>query len=117
MKFSELTPREVAAICNGCGGKGGWVRPPQFRFRADCNHHDFHYWRGGSERDRRKADRQFLLSMIGDSLELRGPRQFFHILAAIVYYNAVRFCGRKFFFYTRYPRNRAALDSWMRDFH
>ncbi len=31
-KYEDLTPEEKKEICNGCGGKGGWIKPPHAVF-------------------------------------------------------------------------------------
>lgn len=58
-KYSSLTHEQKKHICNGCGGKGGWIKPPKFIFHASCDQHDFYYWRGCSEDDRLLADISF----------------------------------------------------------
>lgn len=97
-RFRNLNSLERGVICNGCGGKGGFFRPPQYRFRASCNHHDFNYWIGGGDVERKEADDQFLAATLEDAglaeswwrrLWLRG--------AAYRYYWAVRAFGGKFF--------------------
>ena len=48
MKYEELDVKQKAYICNGCGGKGGFVKPPyRIFFNASCNHHDYGFWKGG----------------------------------------------------------------------
>ena len=37
--YKDLTDTQKQAICNGCGGKGGFINPPEFLFHASCNHH------------------------------------------------------------------------------
>lgn len=67
LRYSDLTEADRKRICNGCGAKGGWLKVPDFFFEADCDHHDFHYWRGGTWAERKKADRQFLAHMLRDA--------------------------------------------------
>ena len=99
MKFRDLTPEQVKKICNGCGGKGSWVPVPQFIFHASCEHHDFNYWLGGTEADRKKADKQFYQAMKKDIKdEPWWKRPWYHILA-YTYYKAVRIKGGEFFCY------------------
>jgi len=53
----DLTPEQKKDICNGCGGKGGWIKPPHAKlFRDDCNEHDLLYYIGHTWWDRMKAD-------------------------------------------------------------
>lgn len=99
-KYNELTQEEKKAICNGCGGKGSFVPVPNFRFKASCNHHDYNYFLGGTEKDRLKADTQFLEAMILDA-GLNGNlfRRIFYKFWAYIYYFAVRIFGKKYFNY------------------
>lgn len=101
-KWSQFSHEDVVqleklGIINGCGGKGGRVKPPQFRFRASCNQHDWNYYLGGSQADRAKADRQFYIAMLGDVRKLPLWRWPVHLTAAFLYYAAVRRHGMRFF--------------------
>lgn len=99
VRYEDLTPEQKAKICNGCGGKGGWFNPPEFCFHASCNHHDFNYWLGGDEEDRKKADKQFYAAMLEDCERYKGLRKYYYRSMAWVYYRAVRMCGSQFFNY------------------
>ena len=99
VRYRDLTQEQKDFICNGCGGKGGWFQPPQFIFNADCNHHDFQYFIGCSEVDRKKADEQFYEEMIKDANHYHWLKRTFYKLMAFTYYRAVRQCGKKFFYY------------------
>lgn len=106
-RFRNLNQVERAVICNGCGGKGGWLDPPDYKFRASCDHHDFNYWLGGSLEDRKRADEQFLEAMLEDAV---GPwwKRLWLKGAAWRYYWAVRAFGWKFF-NLRPPETDAAI--------
>jgi len=46
VRFADLTQEMIEALhdteeMNGCGGKGGWLNPPDWIFSASCDHHDF----------------------------------------------------------------------------
>lgn len=57
MKYEDLTQEQKELICNGCGGKGGYFKPPHNKlFVEDCNRHDFDYHVGCTWLDRLKAD-------------------------------------------------------------
>ena len=99
LKYRDLTPEQKAKICNGCGGKGGFIKPPQFLFRASCNQHDFYYWRGGTELDRKKADDAFYRFMKMDANSAEWYRVVFYRMIAFSYYRAVRAFGKKYFSY------------------
>ena len=32
IKYADLTPEQKKFVCNGCGGIGGWINPPEFLF-------------------------------------------------------------------------------------
>ena len=95
-RFRNLTQLEIKVICNGCGSKGGWFKPPDYRFRASCDHHDFNWWLGGNDLDRELADDKFLREMLHDATfdrcGRRRPawRRWWYKGAAYRYYYAVR---------------------------
>lgn len=97
--YSELNDNQKKAICNGCGGKGGWITPPQFIFKASCNQHDFYSWRGGKEEDRAKADKEFYQAMLEDIKSQPLIKKPYYHLWAFTYYKAVRIFGKKYFNY------------------
>lgn len=131
--YGMLTPEMKKEICNGCGGKGGLVRPPHgVFFVTSCNHHDYGYWKGGSEVDRKRADIRLKERMMEDcdSLLLYDKKsdaglpwykRLFNLGRAKatayskwavyrpwceLYYLGVKIAGRKFFRYApqkRYP--------------
>lgn len=96
-----LTDAQRAEAVNGCGRKGGWIRPPQWLFRSSCNDHDIRYYVGGTERDRREADEIFRADMLRAANA--GPtwaRPWMHVHGWI-YYRAVRLCGRWSYHYRK----------------
>lgn len=104
IRYADLTPTMRLHICNGCGKKGGWIKPPEFMFTASCNWHDFNYWLGCTEKDRKKADIQFLQAMKKDVSRLAWYRRPLAYLAAETYYLAVRTCGKSAFYYGKEER-------------
>jgi len=111
IRYNELTKEQKEVICNGCGGKGGKLNPPDFMFTASCNHHDFNYWLGHTEEDRRKADKQFLEAMLNDISVLPFWKRFFFRKIAYTYYKAVRLFGKSFFYYAKAERTKEDLLS------
>lgn len=109
LSFKDLTPDEAALICNGCGGKGSWIDPPDWLFKASCDHHDFEYWRGGTEEDRRAADWGFYRAMLDDVAQAPWWRRPFARMRAWTYYKAVRSFARSYFHFGD-PRGRAELE-------
>ena len=99
LKYSELTDPQKLYICNGCGGKGGLIDPPEFIFNSSCNQHDFYYWRGGSEDDRKNADDSFYNHMMDKVKNTPWYKFYVYKALAWTYYKAVRISGKKFFEY------------------
>ena len=101
LRYRDLTLAQAEFIVNGCGGKGGWINPPEFLFHASCSKHDFYYWRGCTEVDRKKADEEFYHWMKIDitSKDLSWWKKAHYKIWAWTYYKAVRLFGKKFFNY------------------
>jgi hypothetical protein len=110
LRYHELTPFQKKHIANGCGGKGGFIKPPDFIFKASCNQHDFYYWRGHNEADREKADKEFYKMMKEDIAKVSSylKKAHYHIWA-YAYYKAVRFGGKKYFYYAPVQKNMKDL--------
>jgi len=69
-----------------------------------CDRHDFNYWRGCCEKDRRDADWRFYKA--GAKKAGRNPLE---QAAALVYYLAVRIGGRMCFYYADKQRDESDL--------
>lgn len=99
LKYKELNSHQKKFVANGCGGKGGLINPPEFLFHASCNHHDFLYWRGCTEEDRKKADDEFYELMKNDISRTNWYLKPHYHIWAYTYYKSVRLIGKKFFYY------------------
>ena len=111
--WSDLNADERALVANGCGGKGSLIPVPDWLFGASCDQHDFYYWRGGTEDDRRKADWQFYLAMREDArLTPWWYPSRLAIMRAWIYYKAVRLFAAGYFHFGQ-QRGRAELDAAM----
>ena len=100
-RYRYLNSLERSELCNGCGGKGGLFNPPDYRFTASCDHHDFNYFLGWTKKDRKQSDVQFLGAMLQDSDTAPSWwRRYWLKGAAWRYYWAVRLVGGKFFYET-----------------
>ena len=98
-KFDQLTPEERKMICNGCGGKGSWIKPPhKLFFKACCDRHDYGYWKGGDEKRREYCDLKFYDAMLEDANKVSNwfSRQRYKAWAWL-YFKAVRINGKKYF--------------------
>ena len=92
--YENLTLKQKAFICNGCGGKGGWIKPPAIAiFDKPCGEHDFDYWLGCTDEDRKKADESFYKRM----KKAVKNKAFCYYIWAYGYYIAVRVFGKKHF--------------------
>lgn len=99
LRYSQLTQEQKSKICNGCGIKGGFIKVPNFLFKASCNHHDFRYWRGCREVDRKDADDSFYKWM---RVDIKGAKWYlkpYYHMWAWFYHKAVRLFGSKHFYY------------------
>lgn len=104
LTYEQLTTHQKDRICNGCGSKGGLINPPEFLFHASCNRHDFRYWLGCTEEDRKNADDSFYKWMKKDISICKWYLKPYYHLWAWVYYKAVRLLGKKHFYYSNKPR-------------
>ena len=103
--FEDLTPEELQEICNGCGGKGGFIKPPhRIFFKAACDHHDYGYWKGNTEALRLICDNKFYEAMKQDCKNLVWYQKLRYQPWCWIYYRAVRSFGKKFFYYGEKPR-------------
>lgn len=110
LKFSDLTDKQKNILCNGCGPKAwGGLQPPQFIFVASCDQHDFYYWRGGIEEDRKKADREFYAAMLTDVKNASWYKKPHYHIWAGAYYLAVRVGGGLAFTYLDKTRTMGDL--------
>ena len=110
LRYKQLNSHQKKTICNGCGGKGGLINPPEFLFHASCNHHDFRYWRGCTEADRKDADDSFYKWMKVDIAISKWYLKPYYHLWAWTYYKAVRLFGKKYFYYVDKPRTLEDLE-------
>jgi len=110
LRYKDLTDTQKQATCNGCGGKGGFINPPEFLFHASCNHHDFRYWRGCTEADRKETDNSFYKWMKVDVSESKWYLKPYYHFLAWSYYKAVRLFGKKYFNYSDKPKTLKDLE-------
>jgi hypothetical protein len=100
VRYQNLNLRQRSEICNGCGGKGGIVKPPHATFfKEECNWHDFNYFLGYNKLHRLKADKQLLQAMLNKVNELGWVNRLRFKPWCYIYYRAVRLVGKKFFYY------------------
>lgn len=99
--YWELTPEEKAEICNGAGAKGG-IKVPNTMYGLDLtevfNIHDYMYYMGENEDDKRKADRAMLENSMIAINKYGGWLSWFRRRRALKYYEAVVYFGAKAFY-------------------
>jgi hypothetical protein len=116
MRYEDLSEKIKACIVNGCGGKGGFIKPPYRAFyKASCDHHDFGYWRGGNREDKKRCDNRFLEAMMADVARLPWWKRPYYYMWCRAYYIAVVKCGDTFFYFTDKKR-RVEDYNWQKIF-
>ena len=131
LRYSDLSEAQKEFITNGCGGKGGLLKPPNFIFKASCNPHDFYYWRGCTEEQRKISDDKFFELMREDikeiefsikekwhqryleNIKISALKSHYHIWA-FSYYKFVRVGGKKYFYYGNKMKTMLDLDYEMK---
>ena len=111
LTYQNLTKEQKAFICNGCGGKGGKIKVPNFLFLASCNHHDFKYWVGCTLLDKVKADFAFYRWMLIDinKAEVTIVQKAYYQVWAFAYFIAVSAGGSKYFYFASKKRDMQSL--------
>ena len=130
LKYKDLTPTQKKFVANGCGGKGGWIQPPNFIFLASCNHHDFKFWLGYLLEHFYKANKDFYIWMKKDianisfstkekwyqryveNVKISALKSHYHIWA-FSYYQAVNIRGKKYFSFSDRPKTLEDLQMEM----
>jgi hypothetical protein len=65
---------------------------------ASCNIHDFSYWKGGTEENRKKADIGFFKAIISD-IDKYDAGTIKYTIYALIFYYAVKLGGKSYFNY------------------
>jgi len=103
--YELLTLEQKKEICNGCGGKGSWIKPPfKLFYKASCNHHDYGYWMGVTEKERILCDNALLKHMRKDCKRVSWFKYLLFRPWCEAYYLAVRFAGSDYFYYGKKKR-------------
>lgn len=92
-------------MSNGCGCSKGvlkYIKPPYAeKYYTACELHDNAYDKGGTEADRKEADRNLFVNM--EKLTIRKSKNPYSIvwftLIALLYYMSIRLFGSFFFNY------------------
>jgi len=110
-KYEDLTERQKAYICNGCGGKGGIVVPPKaVFFKASCNRHDYGFWKGCTEDDFSKCNSVFYIRMKEDVKRLPMWKRPYYYTWCRLYFTGVSIAGKGFFNFAKKKREVDDFD-------
>jgi len=98
-EYWELTETEKKQICNGCGGRGGKLNflIPQKHFQEACNIHDYMYYIGRTQEDKRKADAVLLYNLDTIVKNMKGIKKWWYKKLAKTFYEAVHNFGDYYF--------------------
>ncbi len=102
--YQQLTPEEKSKICNGAGAAGQPISRfiPNSLYFLDCtevfNIHDFDYYRGRREVDKKEADRRLLSNLMILINRAGGPLRWLRHRRALKYYEAVVELGHEAFY-------------------
>jgi len=94
IEFKDLSEEQLIIIFNGSGSDAFPIKPPQLIFGNAALRHDWDYLFGGEEKDRKIADKRFLINCLYAS----GDNIFYNVMSYIYYY-ALRLLGNKSFEY------------------
>ena len=98
VKFESLSRHMIKLICNGCGGKGEFIKPPHnIFFKTSCDKHDYSYIQGGNIKDKEIADLGLYKAMKSDCLQLGFFSKLRYRSWCWLYYQAVKTFGHKYF--------------------
>ena len=99
--FLNLSPEVKAEVCNGAGAKDG-IKVPNTMWGLDMKAvfdiHDYDYWMGEGEEDKRIADRRMLGNAIIFICNKRGFLMYARGIRAMTYFMGVAILGKKAFY-------------------
>jgi hypothetical protein len=86
------------------------VPVPELFLHNICDHHDFNYWIGHTEKDRQKADMEFY-----QAGKRKAGWNLVKQATALTYYLAVRAFGSTCFHYADKERDEADLEAALKE--
>lgn len=99
--FLNLSPEIKKEVCNGAGARDG-IKVPNTMYGLDLKEvfdiHDFDYWIGGNEQDKRTADMRMLSNLMKMINNKGGCLRKLRRYRATSYYSAVADYGKKAFY-------------------
>lgn len=104
--FINASIEDLMKVCNGCGAKGSWFRPPKRMYGTlivyACHVHDWMYQFGLSKKDKKNADKA-MNKNINRLIDCDASAKWYKPVPlqktrSYVYYLGVRLFGSKAFF-------------------
>lgn len=100
-KYHNISPELKAFVCNGAGAKDG-IKVPSSMYGLNLieafNIHDFDYWMGVNDDDKRMADRRMLVNTVIMIVNKGGWLMAPRLYRAMTYFIAVAKFGKKAFY-------------------
>lgn len=100
LKFEDLTDEQINYFWNGVGSDHFFLNPPDLIFGEASKRHDFAYWMGATEQDRKDADERFYLE--GWKATLKNNHKIlrpFYFFMSWFYFKVLGLIGNKAFEY------------------
>ena len=103
--FINATIEDLMRICNGCGQKGSWFRPPKRMYGTlivyACHVHDWMYSKGRTKKDKKNADKAMKVN-IDKLIDKDGESKWYKPIPlqktrSYIYYLGVKLFGGKAF--------------------
>lgn len=99
--YLDMSPELKAEVCNGAGAKDG-IKVPNTMWGLNLKEvfdiHDYDYYMGEDEKDKRLADRRMLVNAIIMIVNKRGWLMMARGYRAMSYFMAVAIKGKKAFY-------------------
>ena len=99
--FHNISAEVKARVCNGAGAAGG-IKVPNSMWglcmKEVFDIHDYEYWLGENDHDKRIADRRMLINAVVMIVNKRGWLMMARGYRAMSYFMAVAILGKKAFY-------------------
>lgn len=119
LRFQDLTQEQQDFVSDDCGNH--FLDVPDFMWTDACREHDFGYWLGCTENDRRRVDEawyhQMLQAVDDTDSELFKYNKWVYKLLATLYFFAVRMFSWRFFNYGNSYKTQQDLVLEMEEGH
>ena len=111
LNLEDLPPDQMhtfkTEIFNGVGSREFFIDPHDLIFKQAAMAHDFAYWRGGSNEDRKLSDKIYLEDSLDAVRRQRKWTRPIYFVIAYIYYGFLKMLGKYAFEYRERP-----CESW-----